>query len=237
MCYLELRDLDPEAEKCRRYFDDRYSEPESYWGDQPNLLVPLISSYLCPGSRILVAGCGEGRDAIFLARLGFEVVATEISGNGLKRAEQIAAQKGLQLELHILDAQKPHDHLGKFNAVLMMNVIQFLNPETITDRIEHFKSLILPGGIFAAQLFTVEDPQYLQRTSISSDTENRLVIKHPERNYSMRFFEKGELALYFRGWEMIHYHEGLIWDKPHGVQSDFHQHGLAQMIARKRLDI
>lgn len=235
MCYSELNNLDPDAEKCRRYFDERYSESESYWGDQPNLLVPLISSYLCPGSRILVVGCGEGRDAIFMGRLGFEVVATEISGNGLKRAEETATEKGLTPELHLLDVQKPHDHLGKFNAVLMMNVIQFLNPATIADRIEHFKSLVLPDGIFAAQLFTIEDPLYQEW--IGAEDNPGLSIEHPERNYGLRFFEKGELSSYFRGWEMIHYHEGLIWDKPHGVQSDFHQHGIAQMIARRRLDI
>jgi len=235
MCCPELRDLDPEAENCRRYFDGKYAEPESYWGDQPNLIVPLISSYLPPRSRILVVGCGEGRDAVFLARLGFEVVATEISPNGVKRAKEVASQNRVEIEFHLLDAQKPHDHLGRFNAVLMMNIIQFLNPDTVADRIEHFKSLILPGGIFATQLFTVEDPMYLE--SESDDYKSGLTVKHPERDYRLRFFEKGELASYFEGWEMIHYHEGLIWDKPHGIQSDFHQHGMAQMIARKRLDL
>ena len=141
----------------------------------------------------------------------------------------------MNLELHLLDAQKPHDHLGKFGAVLMMNVIQFFNPDSISERLEHFKSLILPGGVFAAQLFTVEDPHYLE--SKSAGKFSGLTIRHAERDYSLRFFEKGELASYFEGWEMIHYHEGLIWDKPHGIQSDFHQHGMAQMIARKRLDL
>jgi SAM-dependent methyltransferase len=237
MCFPELHDLDPEAEKCRRYFDERYSEPETYWGDQPNLIVPLISSYLHPGSRILVVGCGEGRDAVFLARLGFEVVATEISRNGLNRTKETATQKELRLELHLKDAQQPHDDLGKFNAVLMMNVIQFLNPETISERLDHFKSLVLPDGIFAAQLFTVEDPQYLEWKNAEGKQKPGLTIEHPERNYSVRFFEKSELASYFKGWEMIHYHEGLIWDKPHGTQSDFHQHGMAQMIAHRRMDI
>jgi len=235
MCTPQLHDLDPETEKCRGYFDQQYAKSESYWGDQPNLLVPLISSYLHPGSRILIVGCGEGRDAVFLARLGFEVVATEISPNGLKRSKEVASQTRLEIEYHLLDAQKPHDHLGMFNAVLMMNVIQFLKHDTIEERIEHFKSLILPGGIFAAQLFTIEDPQYLEWNDAENKSE--LTIKHPERDYSMRFFEKGELASHFKGWEMIHYHEGLIWDKPHGVQSDFHQHAIAQMIARTPLDL
>jgi len=228
-----MQDLDPEAEKCRRYYDAQYSKSHSYWGEQPNLLVPLIGSFLCPRSRILVIGCGEGRDAVFFARLGFEVVATEISPSGLRRAKEILSKEGRRLELLILDAHKPYDHLGKFDAVLMMNVIQHLNPDSIPDRIEHFKSLVNPGGIFSAQLFTIEDPHYLDMINSSDQFDGSLTIEHPERKYRIRFFEKGELASYFIGWEIIHYHEGIIWDNPHGLHGDFHQHGIAQIIARK----
>jgi SAM-dependent methyltransferase len=234
MAYLDLKDLESGIEKCRRYYDSEYSRSGSYWGDQPNLLVPLVSSYLAPGSRILVVGCGEGRDAIFLARLDFEVVATEISSYGLKRAKEIISGEDRRLELLILDAHESHDHLGQFDAVFMMNVIQHLNPDTIPDRIEHFKSLVKSQGIFSAQLFTVEDPHYSDIVNSDGEGTKSLTIEHPERKYKIRFFEKGELASYFEGWEMIHYHEGLIWDKPHGVQSAFHQHGIAQMIARKK---
>ena len=235
MVYSEMRDLSPETEKCRRYYNAQYSKSDSYWGDQPNLLVPLISSYLHPGSRILIIGCGEGRDAVFFARLSFEVMATEISANGLKRAKEILSKESRRLELLILDAHKAHDHLGKFDAVLMMNVIQHLNPDSIPDRIEHFKSLVKPGGIFSAQLFTIEDPHYLDMINSGDEFNGRLTIEHPERKYRIRFFEKGEFASYFINWEKIYYHEGLIWDKPHGIHIDFHQHGIAQMIARKKV--
>ncbi|UCE66664.1 MAG: class I SAM-dependent methyltransferase [Candidatus Zixiibacteriota bacterium] len=237
MAWTELKDLESATEKCRRYYDAQYSKSSSYWGEQPNLLVPLISSYLRPDSRILVVGCGEGRDAIFLARLDFEVVATEISSFGLKRAKEIVSEENGSLVLLMLDAHEPHDHLGQFDAVLMMNVIQHLSPDLIPDRIGHFKSLVKPGGIFSAQLFTVEDPHFLSAANSAGGFSRRLTIEHPERKYRIRFFEKGELRSYFNGWEMIHYHEGLIWDKPHGVQSDFHQHGMARMIARRRLGI
>jgi|GEM_PF-2843895 len=235
MTWPELKDFESATEKCRQYYDAQYSKSNSYWGDQPNLMVPLISSYLHPGSRILVVGCGEGRDAIFLSRLNFEVVATEISSFGLRRASDRVSEESSRLELYMLDAHEPHVHLGKFDAVLMMNVIQHLDSDSIPNRIEHFKSLVKPGGIFSAQLFTVEDPHYLDAVNSSDEFNRHLTIEHPERKYRIRFFEKGELRSYFTGWGMIHYHEGLIWDKPHGVQSGFHQHGIAQVIARKRV--
>lgn len=230
----EILDLSSEAEKCRKYYDVQYSKSQSYWGDQPNLLVPLISSYLPPASRILVVGCGEGRDAIFLARLDFEVVATDISAIGLRRAMETLSGEDHNLELFLLDAHEPHDHLGEFDAVLMMNVIQHLKSRSISERIKHFKSLVTPGGIFSAQLFTIEDPQFLKLVRSGDGNKSSLTVVHPERKYRIRFFDKGELASFFTGWEMIYYHEGLIWDKPHGKQTGFHQHGIAQMIARKK---
>lgn len=227
-----LKYYSPNADGCRRYFDSQYSKPESYWGDQPNLMVPLISSYLRPGSRVLVVGCGEGRDAIFLARLGFEVVATEISEPGLVRAKESAAEKKLEIEFRLLDAHEPHDHLGEFDAVLMMNILQFLDQDSIPGRIEHFKSLVISGGIFSAQLFTVEDPVFNRLRESGEIQPGVLSIEDPARNYNVRYFEKGELASFFGDWEKIYYHEGLMWDKPHGTQTDFHLHGIAQMIAR-----
>jgi tellurite methyltransferase len=223
------------SRKCGAYFDGEYSQDESYWGDQPNLLVPLVSSLLKPHSRALVVGCGEGRDALFLARIGFDVVATEISEQGIRRAREAIKEDDFKLQLLRLDAHLRHDHLGRFDAILIMNVLQFLDPEKIPERIVHFRSMLNPGGIISIQVFTFEDPEYQQQLQNGKISLGTRTLTHPERGYTLRIFERGELASYFQGWEMIYYHEGLTWDKPHGTQTDFHQHGMAQMIARKPL--
>ena len=217
----------------REYFNSQYAEEEFYWGEQPNLLVPLISSHLEPGSRVLVIGCGEGRDALFLARLGFEVIATDIASTGLEKAGRLAKGNGCKLRLVNLDAHRSHDHLGIFDSVLFMNVMQLLKPDRIAERMVHFQSLVRPGGIISVQVFTVDDPNYKDCLKSGMQSRGSLTFEHPTRKYPVRFFDRGELASYFEGWEFIYYHEGLLWDKPHGIQTGFHQHGLAQIIARK----
>ncbi len=218
---------------CKEYFNGQYSRDESYWGDQPNLLVPLVGSYLAPGSRALVVGCGEGRDALFLARLGFDVIATEIAEEGLNRIRRMMGNNGIKLELLTLDAHQPHDHLGLFDSVLLITVLPFLRSDMISERIEHFKSLVKPGGIICVQTFTVEDSNYKQYIKEKRESFGHNTFRHLSKNYYISFFDRGELASYFNGWEFIHYNEGLLWDKPHGQESDFHQHGMALMIARK----
>ncbi len=116
-----------------------------------------------------------------------------------------------------------------------MNVLQFLQPDRLADRIAHFQTLARRGGFMAVQVFTIEDPEYQSFLKNKGGSPEELVVPHGERGYMVRYFQKGELSSYFRGWELIYYHEGLMWDKPHGPQTDFHQHGMAQMIARRKL--
>jgi len=180
-----------------------------------------------------VIGCGEGRDALFLSRLGYKVVATDIAEVGLEKARKKAAANKLKCEFIMRDAHESHSDLGKFDCVLLITLLQFLKPETIPERVEHFKSLLLEGGLISIELFTVDDPQYIQAKSSGREETAPFTYRHPVRNYGIRFFEKGELRSYFKDWDMIYYHEGIIWDKPHGTQSEFHEHGMGQLIARK----
>jgi len=229
-----LKDVSSHTVPCAEYFDSQYAKDESYWGEQPNLLVPLISSHLKPGSRVLVIGCGEGRDALFLARLGFDVVATDVADKGLEKAQRLAEGDGCKLQLINLDAHQPHGHLGIFDGMLLMNVMQLLQPDRIAERMAHFQSLTKPGGILSVEVFTIDDPHYQDCLKSGIQPKGPLTFEHPTRKYPVRFFDKGELASYFEGWKLIYYHEGLLWDEPHGIQTGFHQHGLAQIIARKK---
>ena len=231
-----MKDVLSHTVSCAEYFDSQYARNESYWGEQPNLLVPLISSHLKPGSRVLIIGCGEGRDALFLARLGFDVVGTDLADKGLEKARRLAEGNGCKLQLLKLDAHLPHDHLGFFDGILLMNIMQFMQPNSITIQLAHFQSLVRPGGIFSVEVFTIDDPHYRDWLKSGMQLKGSLIFKHPTRKYPVRFFDRGELASYFEGWEFIYYHEGLLWDKPHGIQTRFHQHGLAQIIARKKID-
>lgn len=231
-----LDNVDDFSRPSREYFDSEYGRVDSYWGNQPNLLVSMISGRLKPGSRILEVGCGEGRNAIFLARLGFKVVATDIAEKGIEKARRLAEINDCKVEFINLDAHDSHDHLDSFDCVLLINVLQLLRADKIADRIHHFQSIVAPGGAMAVEVFTVDDPLYKTHIESGKPPVAPLTINHPSRGYPVRFFERGEIASYFGGWMLIYYNEGLIYDKPHGIHADFHEHDLAQLVARKNQD-
>lgn len=227
------RKTDDFSRPSREYFDSEYGRVDSYWGNQPNLLVSMVGGRLKPDSRILEVGCGEGRNAIFLARLGFDVVATDIAVKGIEKARHLAEMNDCCPEFIKLDAHDPHSHLGGFDCVLLINVLQLLRSEMIPERMSHFQSIVLPGGVMAVEVFTVDDPLYKNHIQSGKPTLAPLTINHPSRGYPVRFFDGGEVASYFENWDLIYYNEGLMQDKPHGVHADFHEHGLAQLVARK----
>jgi SAM-dependent methyltransferase len=71
------------------FWDERYRSAQRVWSLQPNPQLIADVAGLQPG-RALDAGCGEGADAIWLARNGWNVVAVDISGVAIQRGEQHA---------------------------------------------------------------------------------------------------------------------------------------------------
>jgi SAM-dependent methyltransferase len=73
----------------KEFWDERYRSSDRVWSGQPNpQLVAEVSGR--PPGRALDAGCGEGADALWLARNGWTVVATDISSVALERAARHA---------------------------------------------------------------------------------------------------------------------------------------------------
>ncbi len=66
-------------------WDERYRSRESLWSDEPNPTLVTEVSPLEPGSAVDV-GCGEGADAIWLAKRGWRVTGLDISRVALARA-------------------------------------------------------------------------------------------------------------------------------------------------------
>lgn len=76
-------------------WEERYASADRVWSGNPNaLLVEHLSGLLAKG-RALELGCGEGADAIWLARQGWHVLATDIASAGLQKAALHAAEAGV----------------------------------------------------------------------------------------------------------------------------------------------
>ncbi len=82
-------------------WDARYAETELMWSVEPNQFVANECADLPPG-RALDLACGEGRNAIWLARQGWDVTASDFSAVALEKARRLAGD--LTLEWVVADA-------------------------------------------------------------------------------------------------------------------------------------
>jgi len=83
-------------------WDERYNTAEYVYGTEPNeFLAGLVTEI--PRGRTLCIAEGEGRNAVFLAEHGHEVVAVDSSAVGLEKAERLASERGVKIETVVVD--------------------------------------------------------------------------------------------------------------------------------------
>lgn len=83
-------------------WDARYAERPLVWSAEPNRFVERELAALPPG-RALDLACGEGRNALWLASLGWEVRGLDFSTVAIERGAQRAAEAGLEVDLRVGD--------------------------------------------------------------------------------------------------------------------------------------
>jgi SAM-dependent methyltransferase len=80
----------------QEFWDHRYSGERHVWSGRPNVHLVNETSDLTPG-RAIDVGCGEGADAIWLARRGWTVTGADLSPVGLQRAARNAEAAGVEI--------------------------------------------------------------------------------------------------------------------------------------------
>jgi SAM-dependent methyltransferase len=79
-------------------WNERYGGAELLWSSTPNRFLTAETENLEPG-RALDLACGEGRNAVWLAERGWRVTGVDFAEAALAKATELAAGRGVELEL------------------------------------------------------------------------------------------------------------------------------------------
>jgi SAM-dependent methyltransferase len=128
-------------------WDRRYQGPELVWGAGPNRFVADELAGLSPG-RAIDLGCGEGRNAIWLAERGWRVTAVDFSAAGLSRAARLAAGRRVSVDWVRADLLGYQPAAGAYDLVLLA----YLHlPTTALARVfRAAAAAVAPGGTLFA---------------------------------------------------------------------------------------
>lgn len=134
---------------ARAAWDHRYSGGALVWGREPNAFVAEHLTGLSP-RRALDLGCGQGRNAIWLAGQGHDVTALDLSPVAIEQARELAAEAGVEVAFAAIDLAREWRPEPESFDLIVLSYLQL--PET-TRRAVHAKAAVAlaPGG----QIFLV----------------------------------------------------------------------------------
>lgn len=189
----------------REKWDERYRAGAFTGRPHPSALLEDWIDRL-PGSRALDLACGAGRNALFLARNGFEVTGIDISSEGLNRARASARDAGLAVDWQRQDLDDGLQVACDFDVICLF---RYLNRNLMRG----LPALLAPGGILLAEEHLAVDPASTPVPVIGPSNPEFLI-------------EPGELRSIADSLEVLHSEEGIVTDP------DGRRVALARIVAR-----
>lgn len=126
-----------------REWDQRYATDELIWRAEPNRFLVEEISGLPPGRALDVAS-GEGRNSVWLAEQGWDVVGVDFSAVGLAKARRLAEARGVEVSWVQADVVDWTPPVEVFDLVIVM-YLQL--PEDPRRRaLRHAVTALAPGG-------------------------------------------------------------------------------------------
>jgi tellurite methyltransferase len=129
---------------------DQFGDIDIYLFDQ------LLRGRIRPGMRILDAGCGAGRNLVYLLREGYDVAAADQSANAVSSVRQLATKLGAMLPddaFRVEPVEALSFDSSSVDVVISSAVLHFARDDG------HFRAMLdamwrtlEPGGLFFARL-------------------------------------------------------------------------------------
>lgn len=197
-------------------YNKTYQNNPNLWGNKPNNLISMFEKDFEPNSNVLDLGCGQGRDALYMAKKGFNVVAADSSSTAIEQLLEKAKQEQLtNITAKCIDVNNFNLESDKYQIINIHNLMQFIGKDNNLKLINNVKNNLSPNGFVIIKAFTTKDPEYLKK--IATHT----------------FFEPNELKKLFNSFKIRHYIEHIIKDIGHGNKPEPHYHGIVELVAQK----
>ena len=122
-----------------------YRESRHALGTPASAFAEFFRSLDEPALRVLDVGCGQGRDALFVARLGHHVVGIDKSVTGIRDLLADAAAEDLQVDGYVADI-RAFEPDGLFDVLLIDRTLHMLDPDERPRVLRRLLESVASGG-------------------------------------------------------------------------------------------
>ena len=167
----------------------------------PKAVGPKAVGQKAGRQKALDLACGAGRNAVYLAERGWDVTACDISLEGLRKAQVLAEERGVRLQLFCQDLEAVRLPAERFDLVLCFFYLQ-------RELFPQIKATLRPGGLVVFKTYTTDQ------------------LRFPGRpRHALNMLRPQELLDAFRDFRVLAYQESvqdrgvaqLIAQKPPGA--------------------
>ncbi len=150
-------------------WDERYKGCEYHFGTEPNVFLLSQRDRLKAGMNCIAVADGEGRNGVWLAEQGLQVLSVDNSAIAIAKARALAGLRDVSIECRQIDLIEwdwPENHFDVVAGIF----IQFANPLQRAQLFTNLKRCLKPGGLLMLQGYTPRQLEY--RTGGPSQLEN-----------------------------------------------------------------
>ena len=140
-------------------WDARYAQDGYLFGTEPNEFLVSQRHLLKPGMSCLAVADGEGRNGVWLAQQGLQVLSVEASAVALDKAKKLAQQRGVAIDFEQADLAHWQWGENRFDVAAAI-FIQFAPPALREQMFAGIKRCLKPGGLLLLQGYTPRQLEY-----------------------------------------------------------------------------
>ena len=155
---------------------------------EPVKSVEQLAELIPPGS-VLDLGSGDGRNALYLAKKGFEVKAVDLSEAGIAKLNRLAKEAGLVVQTEVADAST-YMIDSDYDAFVIVLLFQFLNEKDSLRFLNEMKAHTKAGGANVVHLFTTSGDR--QRLDLEEDPDSKCF--YPDDGWLKEFYGDWEIV-------------------------------------------
>lgn len=158
-------------------WEKRFSAEGYIFGEQPNEFIARQKPRLPKSGLALAVSDGEGRNGVWLAEQGLEVVSMDFSPTAQEKARTLAARRGVKITTELADIYT-YPWPDAVYDVIAVVFIQYMNPNHRTQVFAGIARALKPGGLLLMEGYTPKQVKYGTGGP-----------KEPENNYTASILE------------------------------------------------